>query len=129
MELGFTHVCEQTQSTRVYFAANKVFRSNDRGDSWEVISDDLTSQTDRNTWPVMGKFWSTDAIAKDVSTSLWGTIVAMSESPLNENLLYAGTDDGVISVTEDGGKNWRQVKSFSRSSGIYLRFAPSCRPV
>jgi photosystem II stability/assembly factor-like uncharacterized protein len=100
------------KSTRLYFAANKVFRSNDRGDTWEVISDDLTSQTDRNTWPVMGKFWSSDAVAKDVSTSLWGTIVAMSESPLNENLLYAGTDDGVISVTEDGGKIWRQVKSF-----------------
>lgn len=98
--------------TRLYFAANKVFRSDDRGDTWEVISDDLTTKTDRNTWPVMGKFWSVDAVAKDVSTSLWGTIVALSESPLNGNLLYAGTDDGVISVTEDGGKNWRQVRSF-----------------
>lgn len=97
---------------RIYFAANKVFRSDNRGDSWEVISDDLTSKTDRNTWPVMGKFWSIDAVAKDVSTSLWGTIVALAESPLNENLLYAGTDDGVISITEDGGKNWRQVKNF-----------------
>lgn len=97
---------------RIYFAANKVFRSDNRGDSWEVISDDLTTKTDRNTWPVMGKFWSIDAVAKDVSTSLWGTIVALAESPLNENLLYAGTDDGVISITEDGGKNWRQVKNF-----------------
>lgn len=97
---------------RIYFAANKVFRSDNRGDSWEVISDDLTTKIDRNTWPVMGKFWSIDAVAKDVSTSLWGTIVALAESPLNENLLYAGTDDGVISITEDGGKNWRQVKNF-----------------
>lgn len=98
--------------TRLYHAANKVFRSDDRGDSWQVISDDLTTQTDRNSWPVMGKFWSVDAVAKDVSTSQWGTIVALAESPLNENLLFAGTDDGVISITEDGGKNWRQVKSF-----------------
>ena len=98
--------------TRLYFAANKVFRSDDRGDSWEVISDDLTTKTDRNNWPVMGKFWSADAVAKDVSTSLWGTIVALAESPLNANLLYAGTDDGMISVTEDGGKNWRQVRTF-----------------
>lgn len=97
---------------RIYFAANKVFRSDNRGDSWEVISDDLTTKTDRNTWPVMGKFWSIDAVAKDVSTSLWGTIVALAESPLNENLLFAGTDDGVISVTEDGGKSWSQVKNF-----------------
>ncbi len=98
--------------TRLYHAANKVFRSDNRGDSWQVISDDLTTQTDRNSWPVMDKFWSADAVAKDVSTSQWGTIVALAESPLNENLLFAGTDDGVISVTEDGGKNWRQVKSF-----------------
>ena len=46
--------------------------------AWEVISDDLTSQVDRNTWPVMDKFWSIDAVAKDRSTSLWGTIVSLS---------------------------------------------------
>ncbi len=99
--------------TRIYHAANKVFRSDDRGDSWQVISEDLTTQTDRNSWPVMGKFWSADAVAKDVSTSLWGTIVSLAESPLNENLLFAGTDDGVISVTENGGKTWSQVKTFA----------------
>ena len=98
--------------TRLYAMANKVFRSGDRGNSWEVISGDLTSQTDRNSWPVMGHYWSRDAVVKDVSTSLWGTGVALSESPLDENLLYAGTDDGVISVTEDGGENWRQIKTF-----------------
>jgi photosystem II stability/assembly factor-like uncharacterized protein len=98
--------------TRIYIMANKVFRSDDRGNSWQVISDDLTSQTDRNSWPVMGHYWSWDAVAKDVSTSLWGTGVALSESPLDERLLYAGTDDGVISVTEDGGGDWRQVKTF-----------------
>lgn len=99
-------------NTRLYAMANKVFRSNDRGNSWEVISGDLTSQTDRNSWPVMGHYWSWDAVMKDVSTSLWGTGVAFSESRLDENLLYAGTDDGVISVTEDGGERWRQLKTF-----------------
>jgi photosystem II stability/assembly factor-like uncharacterized protein len=99
-------------NTRLYAAANKVFRSDDRGESWQVISEDLTSGTDRNTWPVMDHYWPYDAVAKDVSTSLWGTIVSLDESPLNENLIYAGTDDGVLSVTEDGGKNWRQVKNF-----------------
>jgi hypothetical protein len=77
--------------TRLYTAANKVFRSDDRGDTWEVISDDLTTGTDRNTWPVMGKFWSIDAVAKDVSTSLFGTIVSFDESPVKENLLFAPT--------------------------------------
>lgn len=98
--------------TRLYIAANKVFRSDDRGDSWKVISEDITSQTDRNTWAVMDHYWSIDAVAKDVSTSLWGTAVAMDESPVKENLLYVGTDDGVISVTENAGESWRQVKSF-----------------
>lgn len=98
--------------SRLYLAANKVFRSDDRGDTWKVISEDLTAQVDRNSFPVMGKFWSVDAVAKDVSTSQWGTIVAMTESPVRENLLYAGTDDGVISVTENAGESWTQVRSF-----------------
>ncbi|HKL33639.1 MAG TPA: hypothetical protein VJ919_13955 [Tangfeifania sp.] len=98
--------------TRLYMAANKVFRSDDRGNTWEVISDDLTAQVDRHSFPVMGKYWPTEAVAKDVSTSQWGTIVSLVESPVKEGLIYAGTDDGVISVTEDGGENWTQVKEF-----------------
>jgi len=98
--------------TRLYCAANKVFRSDDRGDSWQVISDDLTAQIDRNTWPVMGKYWGADAVGKDVSTSLYGTIVSLDESPLKEDLLYAGTDDGVIQVTENAGKAWRKADKF-----------------
>ena len=106
------------KGSRVYMAANKVFRSDDRGDTWQVISDDLTSQTDRNSFPVMGKYWPVDALAKDVSTSLWGTIVSLAESPVKEGLLYAGTDDGVISVTENGGQSWIQVKSFPGVPGF-----------
>jgi len=96
---------------RIYTAANKIFRSDDRGNTWTEISGDLTTQTDRNTWPVMGKFWSTDAVAKDKSTSLWGTIVSLTESPVKENLLYAGTDDGLIQVSEDA-KTWRKISEF-----------------
>jgi len=99
-------------NTRIYMMANKVFRSEDRGNSWEVISDDLTSGTDRNSWPAMGRYWSWDAVKKDVSTSLWGTGVSLSESMLDENLLFAGTDDGVISITENGGESWQKVSSF-----------------
>jgi len=98
--------------TRIYMMANKVFRSDDRGNSWEVISEDLSSGVDRNTWPVMDHYWSRDAVRKDVSTSLWGTGVSLSESALDENLLYAGTDDGVISATTDGGESWTKVGSF-----------------
>ena len=100
------------KNTRLYMAANVVFKSDDRGNTWQKISDDLTANIDRNTWPVMGKFWSIDAVAKDVSTSLYGIIISLDESPAKEGLIYAGTDDGVISVTEDGGKNWRKISSF-----------------
>ncbi len=98
--------------TRLYCAANKVFRSDDRGNTWKVISDDLSAKIDRNTWPVMGKFWSIDAVQKDVSTSLYGTIISLAESPVKEDLIYAGTDDGLIQVTEDAGKNWTRIATF-----------------
>ncbi|TAJ12851.1 glycosyl hydrolase [Marinilabiliaceae bacterium JC017] len=98
--------------TRLYMAANKVFRSDDRGNTWQVISNDLTAQIDRNTWPVMGKYWSTDAVAKDVSTSQFGTIVSLDESPVKEDLIYAGTDDGLIQVSEDAGQSWHKVSNF-----------------
>ena len=97
---------------RIYVAANKVFRSNDRGHSWEVISEDLSRNEDRNKFKVMDKYWSIDAIGKDVSTSLWGLIVSLAESRVKEGLIYAGTDDGVIAVTEDGGKSWTKYTTF-----------------
>jgi len=97
--------------TRLYIAAERVFKTDDRGNSWQTISDDLTTKTDRNSFPVMGKYWSYDAVAKDVSTSLYGLIVSLAESPKKENLLYAGTDDGLIQVTEDL-KTWRKFDDF-----------------
>jgi photosystem II stability/assembly factor-like uncharacterized protein len=97
---------------RIYMAANKVFRSENRGRSWEVISEDITRNEDRNKFKVMGKYWSADAVAKDVSTSLWGLVVSLAESKIKEDLIYAGTDDGVIAVTENGGKNWTRITTF-----------------
>ena len=60
----------------------------------------------------MGKYWSSDAVAKDVSTSQYGTIVSLDESPVKEDLLYIGTDDGLIQVSENAGKSWRKIDSF-----------------
>lgn len=97
----------------LYAAANKVFKSTDRGQSWEVISEDLTAQKDRDELKFMDKFWSADAVRKHVSTSQWGTLVSMDESRVQKGLIYTGSDDGVISITEDGGENWRQVKTKS----------------
>jgi hypothetical protein len=99
-------------ANRIYTAANKVFRSDDKGNTWEVISPDLTRQVDRNKLPIMDKVWSVDAVAKNASTSFYGNIVSLTESPLVEGLIYVGTDDGLVQVTEDGGKNWRKIESF-----------------
>ncbi len=98
--------------TRLYFAANKLFRSDDRGDTWKAISGDLTRQIDRNKLPVMGKVWGPDAVAKNQSTSFYGNIVALSESPKKEGLIYVGTDDGLIQVTSDGGGSWTKYEKF-----------------
>lgn len=97
---------------RLYFAANKVFKSENRGNKWEVISPDLTRQINRNELKVMGKIQSPEAVSKNASTSIYGNIVSLDESPMKEGLLYAGTDDGQISVSEDGGENWKTYNEF-----------------
>jgi photosystem II stability/assembly factor-like uncharacterized protein len=96
--------------TRLYFAADKLFRSDDRGDSWKVVSGQLSRALDRDRLPVMGKIWSMDAVAKNQSTAFFGNASALAESPKKEGLIYVGTDDGLLQITEDGGKNWRKVE-------------------
>jgi photosystem II stability/assembly factor-like uncharacterized protein len=97
---------------RLYFAANILFRSDDRGDSWRPVSPDLTRRLDRNKLEVMGKVWGPDAVFKHGSTSFYGNCVALAESPKQDGLIYVGTDDGLIQVTEDGGRTWRKVDTF-----------------
>lgn len=96
---------------RLYFSANKVFRSDDYGNSWDVISEDLSQQIDRNTLKVYDRVVSIDAVMKNGSTSPYGAVVAFSESPLNKNLLAAGTDDGLVHISEDGGQSWTKIAS------------------
>ena len=97
-------------NTRLYFGAQKLYRSDDRGDSWKEVSGDLSRGLDRNKLPLMGKVWPIDAIQKNVSTALYDNISALAESPKVEGLIYVGTDDGLVQVTEDGGKNWRKIE-------------------
>ncbi len=94
---------------RIYFAANKVFRSDDYGNTWQVISEDVTRNLNRNTLPLMGRVWGIDAPGKNDGTALYGTVSAFAESPKNESLLAAGTDDGLIQVTTDGGRSWKKI--------------------
>jgi photosystem II stability/assembly factor-like uncharacterized protein len=95
--------------TRLYFAADKLFRSDDRGDTWTVVSGQLSRGLDRDKLPVMGKIQSIDAVAKNASTAFFGNASALAESPKKEGLIYVGTDDGLVQITEDGGKSWRKV--------------------
>ncbi len=94
---------------RLYFAANYVFRSDDRGNTWVKISPDLSRQLDRNRLKVMGKLWSVDAVAKHRSTSPYGAVVAFDESRWDEQVLLAGTDDGLLWLTLDGGQHWTKL--------------------
>jgi photosystem II stability/assembly factor-like uncharacterized protein len=57
----------------------------------------------------MGKVWSVDAVAKNTSTDIYGQITTIAESPLDENILYAGTDDGLVYVTSNGGSTWTKI--------------------
>ena len=96
-------------SSRLYFASQRVWRSDSRGDDWTAISGDLSHGRDRMTLPMMGRVWSYDSAWDLMAMSQYGTITSLSESPLVEGLLYAGTDDGRIQVSENGGKNWRAI--------------------
>jgi len=95
--------------TRLYFAGHKLFKSDNGGEDWTAISGDLTRHLDRNALPVMGKIWGPDAVGKNQSTALYGNASALSESPKKAGLIYVGTDDGLIQVTEDDGKTWRKI--------------------
>jgi photosystem II stability/assembly factor-like uncharacterized protein len=92
---------------RLYHASYRVWKSEDRGNSWQTISGDLTRNENRMHMPVMDKTWSVNSGFDLLAMSEYNTIANLAESPLDENILYAGTDDGLIQVTSDGGKNWK----------------------
>jgi len=100
-------------SKTLYIGSNYVLKSTDMGGTWKKISKDMTRGIDQNDLPMMGKMWPPEAVAKNLSTSKFGNIFALSESPLKEGLLYVGTDDGLIWTTEDDGANWTKYSTFT----------------
>jgi photosystem II stability/assembly factor-like uncharacterized protein len=92
-------------------AANRVFKSNDRGDSWLAISPDLTTNANRDTIVTMGLKGSETTISRNDGISQYSTIISLAESPKQAGLYYTGSDDGVVSVSRDGGKTWQNVTS------------------
>jgi photosystem II stability/assembly factor-like uncharacterized protein len=97
---------------RLYLAGSVLYRSDDRGDNWTAVSPDLTRQIDRAKVPVMGKLWGPGAVTPNLFTTDLGVASALAESPRQEGLLFVGTDDGLVQITQDGGKNWLKLDKF-----------------
>jgi photosystem II stability/assembly factor-like uncharacterized protein len=95
--------------TTIYFASQRVWKSENRGDSWTAISEDLTKNQERIELPIMGKKQSWDGAWDMFAMSNYNTITSLAESPKQKGLLYAGTDDGTVQVTENGGNSWRKI--------------------
>ncbi|MBB6519833.1 VPS10 domain-containing protein [Pseudoteredinibacter isoporae] len=95
--------------TRLYFASHRVWKSEDRGDNWTAISGDLTKNLRRIEQPIMGAKQGWEGAWDLFAMSQYSTITSLSESPVVEGLLYAGTDDGHIQISENGGESWKKV--------------------
>ena len=95
--------------TTLYFASQRLWKSTDRGDSWTAISPDLTKDLERIEQPIMGKKQSWDNAWDIYAMSNYSTITSIAESPKQQGLLYVGTDDGLIQISENDGEAWRKV--------------------
>ncbi|HSP14479.1 MAG TPA: hypothetical protein VLV78_06990 [Thermoanaerobaculia bacterium] len=93
----------------IYYGGNYLFKSTDRGDSWTRLGNDLTTGQDRDKMPIMGRVADRSMISLNDGVQAWPAITTISESPKNADLLWAGTDDGNLQVTRDGGKTWKNV--------------------
>ncbi len=94
---------------KIYIASYRVWESKDRGDSWNPISGDLTRNENRIELPIMGRKQSWDNPWDVKAMSQYNTITSLSESPVKEGVIWAGTDDGFIQVTSDGGNSWKKI--------------------
>ena len=92
---------------RLYHGSQRVLRSDDRGENWREISPDLTRGVPEELAPLMGRSWSIDDL---VTKASFAHVVALAESPLDENRLYAGSGDGLLHYTHDGGASWQRAK-------------------
>ncbi len=97
----------QFDNKRLYFGANVLLRTDDQGNSWEEISPDLTRGVPKEMQKLMGRSWSIDELVRKGSMAQLSTI---AESPLDENVLYTGSGDGLIHYTKDGGKTWKKAR-------------------
>ncbi len=88
----------------IYHASNHLLRSSDRGNSWEVVSPDLTKDDPRYQGP-----GGTPITNEGAGGEIFGTIFSIAPSPVDEDVIWTGSDDGLVHVTRDGGQNWANV--------------------
>lgn len=93
----------------IFFASHRVWKSENRGDSWTAISDDLTKNQERITLPIMGGQQSWDSPWDVGAMSDYNTITSLAQSAQNAGVIYAGTDDGLLQVTSNGGDSWTKI--------------------
>jgi photosystem II stability/assembly factor-like uncharacterized protein len=112
----------------IFVAANRLFKSTDRGNSWKAVSEDLTTNTDRETFELMGVKAKDINIAKNDGVGSYGNLVTFAESPKKAGIYYTGSDDGVLSVSKDDGAKWENItgKVPGLAKGTYVsRVEPS----
>ena len=107
----------QHDPKRLYFASQRVWRSENRGDSWSPISTDLTKNEERLALPIMGRQQSWDAAWDVYAMSTYNTLTSLAESAQDEHVLYAGSDDGLLHLTKDGGDTWTS-KTVDKLPGV-----------
>jgi len=95
----------------IYFGGNFLFKSTDRGENWTKISPDLTNNEDRAKLEILGKLPTAEELSRNDGVGAWPCITTIGESPMNAQVIYAGTDDGNVQATRDGGKTWTNVIS------------------
>ena len=117
-----TYIVSPHMATRLYWGSQYLYRSDDRGNTWTRLSEDLTRNLDPRMIPIMGKVWDPQTtVAYNNATTTLSTIVSLDESPVLEGLIYVGTDDGNLQITDDGGQTWRKTTKFGDAAdGLYL---------
>jgi photosystem II stability/assembly factor-like uncharacterized protein len=95
----------------IYYGGNRLFRTRDGGQSWDVISPDLSKNLDWKKLPIMGMVRDSTTLSRDDGVGEFGTLTAIAESPATAGVLLVGTDDGVVSLTTDAGRTWTNITS------------------
>jgi photosystem II stability/assembly factor-like uncharacterized protein len=113
----------------IYYGGNHLFKSTDRGDTWQVLGEDLTTKADRNKQAIFAKeMGDAGVLSRNDGVAAWPCITAIAESPKQAGVLWAGTDDGNVQMSRDGGKTWQNVVSHmpgAPKGGYVSRIEPS----